>query len=188
MANPDAAFGFRPIGPNGGAYTGQVMRCFVPSIASEGPLFVGDVVTQVGLGTTDGYPHVKEAAATEAAYGVITSFDANPDNTTLVHRAALTPRYCQVVLAENNFFEVQFDGLSELADVGLNTIFVVGAGSTATGYSTTEISATDVGTSIADEVKIIAFVNRADNDPTLTNANVIIKFNEPGTGHGTVGV
>lgn len=188
MANPDAAFGFRPIGPNGGPYNGQTQRCYVPTAASEGPLFVGDVVTLIGSASTDGYPSVKESAATEAAYGVVTSFEANPDNLALPYRAASTERYCQVVLAEHGFFEIQFDGLSEAADVGLNTIYVVGAGSTATGISTTELSASDVGTSVADEVKIIQFVDRADNDLTLTNANVIVKFNEPQTGHNTVGV
>ena len=188
MANADAAFGFKPINHLGGVYTGQTQRCYVPTTASEGPLFIGDVVTLIGSASTDGYPSVKEAAATEAAYGVVASFDANPDNLTLPYRAASTARYVNVVPVEGNLFVAQFDGVSEAADVGLNTIFVVGAGSTTTGISTTELSATDVGTSIADEIKIIAFVDAPDNDLTLTNARAIVKFNEPATGIRTVGV
>ncbi len=188
MANPDAPFGFRAINAMGGPFNGATQRVYVPSIASEGDLFIGDVVTLTGSASSDGYPAVKEAAATEAAYGVISGFDANPDNLTLPYRAALTARYAQVVPVLGNFFEAQFNTVSEVADVGLNTIYVVGAGSTATGYSTTEISATAVGTSAAGEIKIIGFVDRPDNDLTLTNANAIVIFNEAQLGQNTVGV
>ena len=187
MANADAAFGFRPINRQGGVYNGATQRCYVPTTASEGPLFIGDVVTLIGTASTDGYPQVKEAAATEAAYGVVTAFEADTAEST-VYRAASTARYCQVVPCVGNYFVAQFDGVSEAADVGLNTIFVVGAGSTATGQSTTELSASSVSTSIADEVKIIAFLDQPDNDLTLTNAKAIVMFNEPQLGYRTVGV
>jgi hypothetical protein len=188
MANADAAFGFLPINRQGGVYNGATQRCYVPTTASEGPLFIGDVVTLIGSASTDGYPSVKEAAATEAAYGVVTSFEANPDNLTLPYRATSTARYCQVVPCVGNYFVAQFDGVSEAADVGLNTTFVVGAGSTVTGKSTTELSATSVGTTVASEIKIIAFVDKPDNDLTLTNAKAIVMFNEPQLGYRTVGV
>ena len=187
MANADAPFGFRPINRQGGVYNGATQRCYVPTTASEGPLFIGDVVTLIGTASTDGYPQVKEAAATEAAYGVVTSFEATTSSST-PYRADSEARYCQVVPCVGNYFEAQFNGVSEAADVGLNTIYVVGAGSTVTGKSTTELSATDVGTSIADEIKIIAFVDRPDNDLTLTNAKAIVMFNEPQLGYRTVGV
>jgi len=188
MANADAAFGFRPVSSQGGPYNGQTQRCYVPTTASEGPLFIGDVVTLIGSASTDGYPQVKEAAATEPAYGVVTSFEANPDNLSLPYRAASTERYCQVAPCIGNYFEAQFNGVSEAADVGLNTIYVVGAGSTVTGKSTTELSASDVHTTLADEIKIIAFVDRPDNDLTLTNAKAIVMFNEPQLAHNTAGV
>ena len=188
MANADAAFGFKPINRQGGVYNGATQRCYVPTTASEGPLFIGDVVTLIGSASTDGYPSVKEAAATEPAYGVISAFEANPDNLTLPYRAASTERYCQVVPCVGNYFIAQFDGVSEAADVGLNTTYVVGAGSTATGLSTTELSATSVGTTVASEIKIIAFVDSPDNDLTLTNAKAIVMFNEPQLGYRTAGV
>ena len=187
MANPDAAFGFKPINRIGGVYNGATQRCYVPTTASEGPLFIGDVVTLIGSASTDGYPSVKEAAATEAAYGVVTAFEAVTSSST-PYRAASEARYCQVVPCVGNYFIAQFDGVSEAADVGLNTTFVVGAGSTATGLSTSELSATTVGTTVANEIKIIAFVDAPDNDLTLTNAKAIVMFNEPQLGVGTVGV
>lgn len=188
MANADAAFGFLPINSPNGPYNGQTQRCYVPTTASEGALFLGDVVTLIGTASTDGYPMVKEAAATEAAYGVVTSFEANPDNLSLPYRAASTARYCQIAPALGNFFLVQGDGVMDVADVGLNTTFVVGAGSTATGRSTTEISATDVAASAGKEIKIIAFQDVADNDNTLTNPKVIVQFNEAQLGQATAGV
>ena len=188
MANADAAFGFRPINAAGGPYNGQTQRCYVPTTASEGPLFIGDVVTLIGSASTDGYPQVKEAAATEAAYGVVASFEANPDNLSLQYRATSTARYCRVVPVVGNFFVTQFNGVSEAADVGLNTIFVVGAGNTSFGNSTTELSATAVATTLANEIKIIAFLDAPDNDLTLTNAKAIVMFNEPQLGENTVGV
>ena len=188
MANADAPFGFRPINRLGGVYNGETQRCLVPTTASEGPLFVGDVVTLIGSASTDGYPTVKEAAATEPAYGVVTSFEADPDNLSLQYRSASTERYCQVVPVVGNRFVAQFNGVSEAADVGLNTTYVVGAGSTATGRSTTELSATSVSTTVANEIKIIAFVDAPDNDLTLTNAKAIVMFNEPQLGIRTAGV
>lgn len=187
MANADAAFGFLPINRQGGVYNGATQRCYIPTTASEGPLFIGDVVTLIGSASTDGYPSVKEAAATEAAYGVVTAFESVTSSST-VYRAASEERYCQVVPCVGNYFIAQFDGVSEAADVGLNTIFVVGAGSTVTGKSTTELSATTVSATVVNEVKIIAFVDKPDNDLTLTNAKAIVMFNEPQLGYRTAGV
>ena len=74
------------------------------------------------------------------------------------------------------------------ANVGQTTIYAVGSGSTVTGMSTTMISATDVGTSVADEIRIINFRDAPDNDLTLANAVAIVKFNLDALGINTVGV
>lgn len=178
MANKDAAFGFRAIGSaGGGPYNGSTMRCLVPAAASEGPLFIGDVVTNIGTADVDGYVHVTEATATEAAYGVVASFEAD-EASSLPYRAALTKRYVNVIPCVGNFFVVQADGVMDAGDVGLNAVFAVGAGSTATGYSTTEMSATDIAASAGKELKIIGFLNSPDNDLTLTNAVAIVQFTE----------
>ena len=189
MANSTQAFGFRAIGSaNSAPYNGGTIRCMIPTTASEGALFIGDVVTLIGSASTDGYPTVKEAAVAELPYGVVASFDANPSNLELPYRAASTQRYLRVVPVEGNLFEARFDGLSEAADVGSTTIYVVGAGSTTTGLSTTALSATDVGTSVADDVRIVGFKDAPDNDLTLTTAVAIVKFNLDARGINTVGI
>ena len=189
MANSTQGFGFRAVNRQGGVYNGAFLRAQIPTTASEGALFIGDVVTLIGGASTDGYPTVKEAAATEAAYGVVASFDANPDNLSLPYRAASTQRYVNLVPVTGNFFEARFNGSAlSGANVGQNTIFAVGGGSTVTGQSTSMLSATDVGTSVADEIKIISFKDSPDNDLTLANAVAIVQFNEPALGHGPVGV
>ena len=178
MANADAAFGFRPINSMGGPYNGQTLKCRILSTASEGPLFVGDPVTLVGGADTQGYPTVKEAdTVTEAVYGIVDSVDAVTAES-LPYRAALTDRTINVVTAYGNYFVVQADGVMEAADVGQMTNFVAGAGSTAMGRSTYEISAADTGTSVTGEIRIISFLDQADNDLTLTNAKVIVTFQE----------
>jgi len=190
MANSTQLFGFRAVGSaNGGPYNGATLRVQVPTTASEGPLFIGDVVTLIGGASTDGYPTVKEAAVTELPFGVIASVDANPDNLSLPYRAASTQRYARVVPVEGNFFEARFNGSAlSTANVGQTTIYAVGAGSTVLGTSTTALSATDVGTSVADECRIVAYKNAPDNDITLANAVAIVKFNLDALGINTVGV
>ena len=180
MANADAAFGFRPINRMGGVYNGATLRCRILTSASEGPLFVGDPVTIQGGGDSQGYATVREAnTVTESVYGVVASIDADTASS-LPYRAAATERTLNVVPANGNFFVVQADGVMEAADVGSMCDFVAGAGNTAMGRSTYELAADTIGTSAAGEVRIIGFLDQADNDLTLTNAKVIIAFNEPG--------
>jgi len=190
MANSTQAFGFRAVGSaNGSPYNGQTLRVLVPTTSSEGPLFIGDLVTLSGGASVDGYPTVNEAAVAELPFGVISSFDANPVNLSLPYRAALTARYAQVVPVEGNFFEARFDGTALSATtVGNTTIYAVGSGSTATGQSTTALSMTNVGTSVADECRIVAWKNSPDNDPTLANAVAIVKFNLDALGINTAGI
>lgn len=178
MANADAAFGFRPINSMGGPYNGYTLKCRILSTASEGPLFVGDPVTLVGGADTQGYATVREAdTVTEAVYGVVASIDADQASS-LPYRAALTDRTLNVVPAYNNFFVVQGDGVMEAGDVGSMTNYVSGAGSTVTGRSTYEISATAIGTTVTGEIRIIGFLDVPDNDLTLTNPKVIVTFQE----------
>jgi len=178
MANADAAFGFRPVNSMGGPYQGGTLKCRILSTASEGPLFPGDPVTIVGGGDTQGYPTVKEAdTVTEAVYGVVASVEPTQASD-LPYRATLTDRVLNVVSAYNNYFVVQADGVMEAGDVGSMTNYVSGGGSTVTGRSTYEISATAIGTTVTGEIRIIGFLDAPDNDLTLTNAKVIVTFQE----------
>ena len=190
MANVDAAFGFRPIGSDFGPYNGKTQRCFVPTSATTTDLFVGDLVSIGGSASTDGYPTVAmiTSSTTVPFYGVVSGIEANKSDLSIQYGKKGTARYVQVVPLTGGYFEVQFDGLSELADVGLNTLVVLGAGSTVTGQSGYEISATDPTVTADNEVQIIAFKDSPDNDPTLTNAVAIIRFNDSQLKIGRTGI
>ncbi len=97
-----------------------------------------------------------------------------------VYRAASTAAY---ILVEDNpdvLFEAQEDGVGGVMTVGAvgrNANYIVGTGSTATGYSGTMIDSSDLGTGTAN-LRIIAPVIRADNDPTLAYAKWLVMILE----------
>lgn len=182
MANTDGAFGFRPINRDGSPYNGATLRCAFAA-ADTTAAFIGDAVVLDGSGTTDGYPGVSQAATTEAVFGVVTSFEANPAALSDQYRKASTLRYCQVAPATGSYFEVQENGADDAlltASLGLNAAFVVAAGSTAYGMSGMELNSGGEATTSTLDLQIVALVDRADNQLAGTgNANkkVIVKFN-----------
>lgn len=179
MANSDAAFGFRPVNNDLGAYTGQTRRCIWSDSGSAVDAFVGDVVKQDDLseGANQVYQTVIHAAIGDGCYGVITSFEANPDDLSQQYRPASQVRYCQVALAEGNLFEVQDSGTAGVAGIGLNALLSTGTGSTFTGQSKQEIGG--FTTNSTGDFQVVQGVDRPDNDLTLVNANWIVKFNLP---------
>ena len=184
MANPDAAFGFRAVGRNGGAYSGVLHRVFLASTATTTDVFVGDVVQLDGSASTDGYPTVVVLTSTSAIpYGVVAGFEADPTDlgTQYAKKATVGGRYAKVVLCDEAVFEVQSDAVMALNDVGGNTEITLGGGSTVTGISGFELTGANVTTLVGDILQIQSFVDRPDNDPTLTNANLIVKFNDAAT-------
>lgn len=185
MANPTGAFGFRPIGRNGGVYSGQSHRVFIPSTSTTAATFVGDVVKLGGGADGAGYATVLPlASTTEVPYGVVTSFDANPSNLELQYSPAAESggRYAKVVLCDEASFLIKNNGVMQAADVGLNTDIALTAGSTVTGYSGFVLEAGNVATDTGDILQVQGFEDAADNDLTLTNARVIVKFNDA-SGH-----
>jgi hypothetical protein len=182
MANVDAAFGFRPIGNDGGVYTGQTRRCAFIATGSTVATFVGDPVK---LDNVDGvlgeeggaYQAVIIATAGDPVYGVVTAFEANPDDLSAQYRKASTARFCQVAIADNTFFEVQDSANQGLAGVGANAGYVIGAGSAVTGLSATEIVTATVANT--GDVQLISIVDDVENDGTLSNARWVVKFNDP---------
>jgi len=184
MANTDGKFGFRPVNRDGSPYNGATLRCAFAA-ADATAAFIGDAVVLDGSGTTDGYPGVSQAAAGEPVFGVVTSFDANPDGLGDQYRKASTLRYCKVAMASGSFFEVQEDGADDAllaADVGFNADFVVAAGDTTYGISGMELNAATEATTSTLDLQIVALVDRADNQLSGTgnaNKSVIVKFNDP---------
>ena len=183
MANPTGAFGFKPIGRNGGAYTGAVHRVYIPS-GTTTACFVGDIVSLGGSASTDGYATVVPiTGATGIPYGVVTSFDVSPTNTGLQYNPGSQAggRYAQVVLCDEAVFLVKNNGVMTATDVGGNTDFALTAGSTVTGLSGYVLEAANVTTTTDDILQIQGFENAPDNDLTLTDARVIVKFNDAAT-------
>ncbi len=181
MANPDSAFGFRPIFRDGSPYNGATLRC-VFAAADGTAAFIGDPVVIDGSSDT-GYTGVSQAATTEVIFGVVTAFEANPDGLSDQYRKALTKRFCQVCPAENTYFELQENGADDAfaeASVGLNANFVVGSGSTVYGRSSVELNASTEATTSTLDLRIVGLVDRADNLLSGTgnaNKNAIVKFN-----------
>ena len=192
MANSDAPFGFRPIGRNGAPYNGPLHRVYVPSTDTTTAIFVGDIVKLAGSASTDGYATATiVTGVTDVPYGVVTSVEVNSGDLTKQYKpagAVAGGNYLKVVLCDEAVFEVQADGVMEAADVGGNIDFVLGAGSTVTGMSGYELDASALTTTAGDILQVQGFVDRADNDLTLTNAKVIVKFNDAATHPDRTGI
>ena len=192
MANANAAFGFRPVNRDGSPYNGATVRCVFPA-ADTTAAFIGDAVKLAGS-SDSGYPTVGQCAAGDAVYGVVTSFEANPDGLGDQYRKASTKRFCQVATAVNTYFEVQSDddttALAE-ADVGLNANFIVGTGDTTYGISAMELDSSGLSTTNTLDLQVVALVDRADNllsGTGSTNKNAIVQFNDPQSKPGRTGV
>lgn len=148
MANPDARFGMRPVRHiSGSPWNGQTIRCYVDDGYATA-LFIGDpVAIETTLANrTAGVkcPSVIRAGMgdTNITFGVITSFEPNPDNLTLQYRPASTARYCQVCVDPTVVYQVRGDGaaIPGVVFIGQNASGVfTHAGSTITGLSGFEI-------------------------------------------------
>jgi len=184
MANPDSAFGFRPVNRDGSPYNGATLRC-VFAAADATAAFIGDPVLLDGS-SSEGYAGVTQCAAGEQVYGVVTSFEANPDGLSDQYRKASTKRFCQVSpVTQYNLWEVQSDddttAITE-AGVGLNAGYEVAAGSTTYGISGFELDSSDLATTSTLDLQIVGLVDRADNllaGTGSTNKNAIVRFLDP---------
>lgn len=182
MANPDSAFGFRPINRDGSPYNGATLRCVFAS-GDTTAAFIGDPVILDGS-SSEGYPGVSQCADAEPVFGVVTAFEADPDSLSDQYRKASTKRFCQVATADSTYFEAQENGADDAlaeASIGLNVDYVVAAGSTVYGKSGFEVDAGSEATTSTLDLQIVGFVDRADNLLSGTgnaNKNVIVKFND----------
>ncbi len=184
MANADAPFGFRPINRDGSPYNGATFRA-VFATGDGTATFIGDAVKLAGT-SIEGYPTIAQCAAGDPVLGVVTAFEANPSSLGDQYRKASTQRFCQVVSANDGYFEVQCDDVSTataITDVGLNANFVVGTGDTAYGVSAMELNSDSTGvTTVPLDLQIVALVDRPDNllsGTGSTNKNAIVRFNDP---------
>lgn len=181
MANANTPFGLKPVGSvNGTVITGAIRQFSVE--ASDGTaLFEGDLVkltgtSQVINGVT--YTDVIRAATGDTFVGVMTGIlQVTRDSTK--YREASTQRVIMVDTDPNTLYEIQDISTGTpivAADIGLNINIVVGTGSTFTGLSGTTMDNTTEATTNTLDLKIIGFVNRADND-VGASGKFLVKLN-----------
>lgn len=168
MANPDIPKGLVPVsGLSGQPYSASV-TVFSTASGDATAIFIGDPVKLSGTSSTVNgaiYTDVDQAATGDVVVGVVVG--VLPDTRdSLVYRAASTTRLLMVETNPNTLFEIQeVSGGTPLAaaDIGLNANFVVGSGSTVTGYSGVELNNSGEATTNTLDLQIVGFVNRVDN-------------------------
>lgn len=181
MANPDIVRGLQPISnAYSGSYTGGARVYTVPAGDSTA-IFIGDPVKLVGTSqTVNGqvYADIAQAATGDVMVGVVIGVLADVATST-IYRAASTLRRVLVVDDPNVEFEIQeVSGGTALTanDIGLNANFVVGSGSTTTGYSGVELNNSGEATTNTLDLKIMGLVPR-ENNAIGENAKWIVRIN-----------
>ncbi len=132
-----------------------------------------------GAASTGGYQSVRVCTLGDPAYGVVTSFEADPNDLSLQYRKASTLRRALIVRTDNALFEVQESGSIGLAGVGFNAQYTTGTGSTVTGFANTELASTSIANTSTLDLQVVAGVDSVDNDLTAANAVWLVKFNDP---------
>lgn len=203
MANADTAFGLRPVSYLGGAKYSGAMRPYHVAAGYGTDLFVGDPVVLSGtanaaavndlvggefpIGTL---PGVERGAAGGPFVGVIVAVGADPDNLNRTYSPASTEGIVWVADDPNIIFEIQeVSGGTALtaAAVGLNASVVVGSGDTQYGLSGVELDNSTEATTAGLELKLLALVNRADNE-VGEHAKWLVKINDHQFGNATAGI
>lgn len=187
MANVNAPRGFVPVRyASGACYAGGGNRYHVPASDSTA-LFIGDPVVLAGSADANGVATVTKSSVGGRVTGIVVGIEPSATVTTM-YRAASTAAYVVVADDPNLIFEVQEDavgGALAAADVGLNADMILGAGSTATGMSGTQLDTSTKATTATLGWRIEGFVQRPDNE-IGANAKVLVRNNLP-TGTGAAG-
>lgn len=168
MANADTPFGLRPVRHlDGSPYSGAVTE-YSTATGDATAIFIGDPVILSGTSQTiDGvvYMDVDQAATGDVIAGVVVGVKPVTESS-LAYRAASTQRILYVA-PPSLIYEIQeVSGGTALTanDAGLNANFVVGSGSTTTGYSGVELNNATEATTNTLDLQIVGFVNRPDNE------------------------
>lgn len=168
MANADTPFGFKPVRTVSGAPYNGAFNTYSTATGDNTAIFIGDPVTLSGTSQTiDGvvYSDVDQAATGDIVVGVVVGVKPVTADS-LKYRAAATQRILYVADDPHLLYEIQeVSGGTALTanDAGLNANFVVGSGSTTTGYSGVELNNSGEATTASLDVQIVGPVNRGDN-------------------------
>ena len=187
MANKDAAFGLRPIGKVGQNRDNQGLSEYDIS-ASASAIYFNDPVEILAAGT------IGVAAASDALLGSLGGVfftDASTSKPTFANHldASNTATDIKGFVSDDPYerFEIQADGATAAADVGLNADIVYAAGSSPDYVSKVELQTSDQKTGTA-QLRILGISKDIENNEAgSANVNLITIINEHQL-KGTTGV
>ena len=169
MANVDAAFGMRPVRHlSGHPWNGMTMRCFVNHATV---LYPGMCVTLVAAADTTGLaPSVVAASAgdTNKIFGVFTG-KYSPTADEEIYTTASTATYINVCVDPSVIYQIQCDGTLAYTEVNQQGNLASNGGSTVTGISTGELSAT-AGVEPSYQLWILQLADLPLNDISADNS------------------
>ena len=187
MANTDAAFGLKAIGKVGQNRDNQGLSEY--SIAANASaIYQWDPVEMAATGT------ITVAAATDTLLGSLNGVfytDASTSKPTWANHLNASNTATDIVgfVSDDPYerFEVQSDGATAAADVGMNADIVYAAGSSPDYVSGVELDHSDLKTATA-QLRVLAISNDIENNEAgSANVNLVVMINEHFL-KGTVGV
>lgn len=169
MPNGNSPSGFSPVRDVYSTPYNGAVNVYSTAAGDSTAIFIGDPVKLTGSSQTiNGQvtPDVAQAATGDVIVGVVVGVLPAVQSDS-IYRVASTQRTLLVCDDPNALFEIQEvnSGTPLTAnDIGLNVNFVVAAGSTFTGMSGVTLNNASEATTNTLDCKIVAFVNRADNE------------------------
>ena len=187
MANKDAAFGLKPIGKVGQNSDNNGLSEYDIS-ASASAIFFQDPVEILAAGT------IGVAAASDALLGSLNGVfftDATTSKPTFANHlnASNTATDIKGFVTDDPYqrYEIQADGATAAADVGLNADIVYASGATPDFVSKVELQTSDQKTGTA-QLRIIGISKDPENNEAgSANVNLVVIINEHQL-KGTTGV
>ena len=178
MANKDAAFGLKPIGKVGQNRDAQGLSEYSIA-ASASAIYFQDPVELAATGT------ITVAAASDALLGSLNGVfftDATTDKPTYANHLNASNTATDIVgfVSDDPYerFEIQADGATAVADVGLNADIVYAAGSSPDYVSKVELQTSDQKTGTA-QLRILGISKDPDNNTAgSANVNLVVLINE----------
>ncbi len=187
MANTDAAFGLKAIGKVGQNRDNQGLSEYSIA-ASATAIYQWDPVEMAATGT------ITVAAATDTLLGSLNGVfytDASTSKPTWANHLNASNTATDIVgfVSDDPYerFEVQSDGATAAADVGMNADIVYAAGSSPDYVSKVELDHSDLKTATA-QLRVLAISNDPNNSTAgSANVNLVVMINEHFL-KGTVGI
>ena len=178
MANKDSAFGLKPIGKVGQNRDNQGLSEYSIA-ASATAIYFQDPVELAATGT------ITVAAASDALLGSLNGVfftDASSSKPTYANHLNASNTATDIVgfVSDDPYerFEIQADGATAAADVGLNADIVYAAGSSPDYVSKVELQTSDQKTGTA-QLRIIGISKDPDNNTAgSANVNLVTIINE----------